>query len=65
MIVMLVRLTRKLADMVDGVDLSAYQVGQVLQLPWRDAWLLAAEGWGELIERRRRPRLQTARLANA
>ena len=57
---MLVRLTRKLEDMIDGVDLSAYRVGQVLQLPWRDAWLLVAEGWGELVERRRRPRLQTA-----
>ena len=49
---MVVRLTRKLADRVDGVDLSAYRVGQALHLPWRDARLLMAEGWAEMIERR-------------
>jgi hypothetical protein len=64
--VMVVRLTRKLADMIDGVDLSAYRVGQVLHLPWLDAWLLMAEGWAEMIERRRRPRsYTTARLQHA
>jgi hypothetical protein len=60
---MVVRLTRKLANMIDGVDLSAYRVGQLLDLPWRDARLLLAEGWAEMIERRRGPRpfdLQTA-----
>ncbi len=51
-----VRLTRKLADAIDGVDLSAFRVGDVLQLPWRSAWLLIAEGWAEMIERRRGPR---------
>ena len=53
---MAVRLTRKLADVVDGIDLSACEVGQVLYLPWPEARLLMAEGWAEMIERRRRPR---------
>jgi hypothetical protein len=42
--------------MIDGVDLSAYRVGEVLHLPWRDARLLIAKHWAELIERRRLPR---------
>jgi hypothetical protein len=54
--VMAVRLTRKLSDMIDGIDLSACRVGDVLHLPWRGAWLLIAEGWAEMIERRHRPR---------
>ena len=54
--VMAVRLTRKLADMIDGIDLSTATVGDVLHLPWNRAWLLIAEGWAEMIERRRRPR---------
>jgi hypothetical protein len=57
---MAVRLTRKLADMIDGIDLSTSRVGQVLYLPWRDAWLLIAEGWAEMIERRRQPRESAA-----
>jgi hypothetical protein len=55
--VMVIRLTRKFADMIDGVDLSAYHVGQVLPLPVAAAKLLIAEKWAELIERRRWPRL--------
>ena len=54
---MVVRLTRKLADMIDGIDLSAYHVGQVLHLPVAVAKLLIAEEWAELVERRKRPRL--------
>jgi hypothetical protein len=54
---MLVRLTRKLADMIDGIDLSGYKVGELLQLPVHEAKLLIAERWAELIERRRVPRL--------
>ena len=53
---MVVRLTRKLAEMIDGIDLRSYRVGQPIHLPWRDAMLLIAEGWAEMIERRRRPR---------
>ena len=53
---MVVRLTRKLAGIIDDIDLRAYQVGQMIDLPWREALLLIAEGWAEMIERRRYPR---------
>jgi hypothetical protein len=42
---MRIRLTRKLADCLDGVDLSHFSVGDVLDLPRREAHLLIAEGW--------------------
>jgi hypothetical protein len=44
---MRVRLTRKLADMVDGIDLSGRRVGEVFDLRIFDAQLLIAEGWAE------------------
>lgn len=47
---MRIRLTRKLADCLDGVDLSHYSVGDVLDLPRRDAHLLLAEGWASPSE---------------
>ena len=40
-----VRLTRKYAEMINGVDLAMCSVGDVLRLPARDAALLIAEGW--------------------
>ena len=53
---MLVVLTRKLAEKIDGVSLKGKQVGQTLDLPRRDAQLLILEGWAELIERRKERR---------
>jgi hypothetical protein len=47
---MRIRLTRKLADCLDGVDLSHYSVGDVLDLPGREAHLLIAEGWAVATE---------------
>ena len=47
---MRIRLTRKLADCLDGVDLSHYSVGDVLDLPRREAHLLIAEGWAVASE---------------
>jgi hypothetical protein len=44
---MWVRLTRKLADFVDGVDISHRHVGDVFELPVPDANLLIAEAWAE------------------
>ena len=44
---MRVRLTRKLADVIDGVDLSDHFVGETFDLPRRDALLLLAEGWAQ------------------
>ena len=48
-----VRLTRKYADAIDGVDLSRNQVGDLLDLSARDAQMLIAEGWAAPCERGR------------
>jgi hypothetical protein len=40
-----VRITRKFAEFIDGVDLSARRVGDVIEVPPRDAKLLIAEDW--------------------
>ena len=45
---MQVRLTRKLAQCIDGVDLTGHQVGEILNLPVHDAHLLIAEDWAEV-----------------
>ena len=42
---MRIRLTRKLAECLDGVDLSRHCVGDVLDLSDREAGLLVAERW--------------------
>jgi len=44
---MKVRLTRKFSNLLNGIDLSQYQKGDVLDLPARDAEMLVAEGWAE------------------
>jgi hypothetical protein len=44
---MWVRLTRKLADFVDGVDVSDRRVGDLFELPTVEAHLLIAEGWAQ------------------
>jgi len=49
---MRIRLTRKLAECIDGVDLSRYAVGDVLELTPRDAQLLTAEQWAVPVRRR-------------
>jgi len=49
---MLVRLTKKFAERIDGVDLSANEPGDMLDLPPSEGRLLLAEGWA-IIERRR------------
>ena len=53
---MRVRLVRKLADVIDGVDISDYAVGDVLDLHADEARLLIAEEWaisaGHLAHRR-------------
>ena len=50
-----VRLTRKLAEMIDGIDLSKKVVGQTLRLATREARLLVAEGWAETVEPQTKP----------
>jgi hypothetical protein len=46
-----VRLKRKLAEKIDGIDLSNQEVGDVFELPERKAQMLVAEGWA-VLERR-------------
>jgi hypothetical protein len=46
-----VRLTRKFAPEIDGVDLSRNEVGEIVDLPVSKAQLLIAEGWA-MAERR-------------
>ena len=50
---MKVRLTKKLAERIDGVDLSEYHVGEVLELSPRESRVLIAEEWATERERRR------------
>jgi hypothetical protein len=47
-----VRLTRKFAPEIDGVDLSHNDVGEIVDLPAPKARILIAEGWA-IAERRR------------
>lgn len=42
-----VRLTRKYAQMIDGIDLSHVNVGDRIVVSMRDAEMLKAEGWAE------------------
>jgi hypothetical protein len=51
-----VRLTRKYADVIDGIDLSSCDVGDRLPLPPHDAQVLLAEGWAEPAPARERRR---------
>jgi hypothetical protein len=44
-----VRLIRKLAPVLNGVDLSQVQIGDVIQVPEATAAMLIREGWGELV----------------
>jgi hypothetical protein len=46
---MFVRLTAKLAEVVNGVDLSRYREGDVVELSERDCCMLIAERWAELV----------------
>lgn len=48
---MKVRLTRKLAERIDGVDLRGKKPGDLLDIPREDARMLLAEKWA-IPERR-------------
>jgi hypothetical protein len=50
-VIVRVRLTRKFAPEIDGVDLSRNDVGEIVDLPVAKAQLLIAEGWA-VAERR-------------
>ena len=51
---MRVQLTRRLADVLDGVDLSHHCVGDVIDVTRHEAELLIAEGWA--VQQVSRPR---------
>jgi hypothetical protein len=51
---MRIRLTRKLADAIDGVAISDYAVGDVIDLDAHEARLLIAEDWAVLVKEGRR-----------
>ena len=42
------RLTKRFAEFIDGVDLSRRRAGEEIELPTHEARLLLAEGWAEL-----------------
>ena len=44
---MKIRLTRKFADLINGIDLSNAHTGEMLDLSQREAEILLAEGWAE------------------
>lgn len=45
-----VRLTRKLADSLNGIDLAAVNEGDCVELLPSDARVLILEGWAQLID---------------
>jgi hypothetical protein len=47
--VQLVRLVRKLAPVINGVDLSDFQVGDVIRVSPIIAAMLVEEGWAVLV----------------
>jgi hypothetical protein len=60
-----VRLVRKYADMIDGVNLAHTIVGDRLWLTPRDASILIAEGWAEPADNERRGRTTPQRALAA
>ena len=44
---MRVRLTKKLADFINGIDLTYRHVGEIFACPEFEARLLVLEGWAE------------------
>jgi hypothetical protein len=60
-----VRLIRKYAEMIDGVNLEAAEVGDRLELSRHDAEVLIAEGWAERAADERRVRLLPRRILAA
>ena len=62
---MRVRLTVKLAEVVEGVDLSAFSEGDLIELSKEDARLLIAGGWAERVREQRLSSLTERRSAIA
>lgn len=45
-----VRLTRKLANFINGLDLTHCAVGDIVEVPGHSALMLFGEGWAEPID---------------
>ena len=46
---MLIRLTLKLADTLDGIDVSHVRQGDLVEMSALDAELMIAEGWAKRV----------------
>lgn len=44
-----IKLTRKLSNALNDVDLRPFTVGDVIDLEWTSAEMLVAEGWAEPV----------------
>jgi RNA-binding protein YlmH len=44
-----IRLTKKLAAVLNGLDVSSLTVGDIIELPDSAAQMMVAEGWAELV----------------
>ena len=44
---MKIRLTRKFADLINGIDLSKFHAGETVDMSPEDTRVLMAEGWAE------------------
>lgn len=54
-IVVRIRLTRKLAGVLNGLDVSSLRVGDVIELPDSAARMMIAERWAEPVVEQRAP----------
>jgi hypothetical protein len=66
-----IKLTRKLSNALNDVDLRPFTVGDVIDLEWSAAEMLVAEGWAEPVRNPgvrttadERPRTTRERLNN-
>jgi hypothetical protein len=59
-VMMRIRLIRRLAEQLDGIDVSAVREGDVIDLPRPQAALLVAEGWARPSHTRREVRTSSA-----
>ena len=62
---MRVRLTKKFANCLNGVDLTHARVGSLMAVSERDGEMLIAEGWAIPYLRARRPATPRAEAADA
>lgn len=59
---MLIRLLRKLANSLDGIDVSQVSPGEVMELTDAQGALLIAEAWAEPVPDEDAQRMQPERL---